>query len=771
MDLVALGLSIDSAGVVRSAGDLDRFAASAVKADKSAQLMVMSANKASAANDTLAGATQRVTGSFMPLATSIDKAAMSDAKLAAEAAKVVAAFGKQESAAQSLKREIDATTSEFLQYASATSRLGQAANVNGGFIGKFGQAATNASFQVQDFAVQVASGQNVMTAFAQQAPQLLGAFGFTGKLALYGSLMGTAVAVTAAVIPMLMEAGEEARSLDDVMGDLAKRTDTYVAAVKEASVSMEDLTAKYGSMAAAVRDANLAMTEVELVNATEGMSADIENATSMLKTLFEEMDSASARTAATPSGWAFQEDAANKFRDELGLVGEDLDRVRGALSALQGAGTFAEEVQAASDLRYLLQDIYGTYEAMPAPIRRIYTELKGVTVEGAEIVATADAASKSVWDIFDASAGLAANFNAANAATGGFLGTLQAAASAAWDLANARVSVAQGQVELATAMDPLGAFSGGQSASGAVQVGAGGNIRTPVMPDWVEPKKPRGGSSGGSRSGASKVQDREFDPFADLSRSTELLERQIGVVGKSEAEVARLQARWEAFDRIQKEGLTVTPEMTAQIDAQAAQVGALTQQLNDAEIAWEQFNEGVDTIAQTMADVIVGGESLRESLAGIFKGIAADLLSSGIRNAIMAQFGGMGGGGFNVLSLLGFGGGDALTGAMRGAGLPAIPSFDGGGWTGDGSRSGGLDGKGGFLAMMHPREQVSDTTKGQGAGGISVIEVRLSPEVIASILAEAEGTTIRTVQQSASAQQKALPAMIQRTNAQPRRRT
>ena len=43
-------------------------------------------------------------------------------------------------------------------------------------------------------------------------------------------------------------------------------------------------------------------------------------------------------------------------------------------------------------------------------------------------------------------------------------------------------------------------------------------------------------------------------------------------------------------------------------------------------------------------------------------------------------------------------------------------SFDGGGYTGNGPRSGGLDGKGGFLAMMHPQETVIDHTKSSGKG-------------------------------------------------------
>jgi len=47
-------------------------------------------------------------------------------------------------------------------------------------------------------------------------------------------------------------------------------------------------------------------------------------------------------------------------------------------------------------------------------------------------------------------------------------------------------------------------------------------------------------------------------------------------------------------------------------------------------------------------------------------------------------------------------------------------SFEGGGFTGMGGRSGGVDGKGGFPAILHPNETVIDHTKGQ-SGGITVI--------------------------------------------------
>ena len=66
-----------------------------------------------------------------------------------------------------------------------------------------------------------------------------------------------------------------------------------------------------------------------------------------------------------------------------------------------------------------------------------------------------------------------------------------------------------------------------------------------------------------------------------------------------------------------------------------------------------------------------------------------------------------------------------MAGAQVAAGLGQVAqiraqSFEGGGFTGRGARSGGMDGKGGFPAMLHPNESVIDHTKGQ-AGGITII--------------------------------------------------
>ena len=55
-----------------------------------------------------------------------------------------------------------------------------------------------------------------------------------------------------------------------------------------------------------------------------------------------------------------------------------------------------------------------------------------------------------------------------------------------------------------------------------------------------------------------------------------------------------------------------------------------------------------------------------------------------------------------------------------------IPKFDGGGYTGMGARAGGVDGKGGFPAILHPNETVIDHTKGQGISSGATVNFNIS---------------------------------------------
>ena len=141
--------------------------------------------------------------------------------------------------------------------------------------------------------------------------------------------------------------------------------------------------------------------------------------------------------------------------------------------------------------------------------------------------------------------------------------------------------------------------------------------------------------------------------------------------------------------------------------------------------AVDGLREGIQSEAPSLRDVMsrLGG-IMENSLTSAFDGLIdgtfnfrqafAEMVNSLIKEAfrllvieqIMAQI-------KNA-----FGGG-SFFGAST-AGL--FSSFEGGGYTGGGARSGGVDGRGGFPAILHPNETVIDHTKGGAVGGVTVVQ-------------------------------------------------
>ena len=84
-------------------------------------------------------------------------------------------------------------------------------------------------------------------------------------------------------------------------------------------------------------------------------------------------------------------------------------------------------------------------------------------------------------------------------------------------------------------------------------------------------------------------------------------------------------------------------------------------------------------------------------------------------------------------------------------------SFDGGGYTGMGSRSGGVDGKGGFPAILHPNETVIDHTKGQGMSSGATVNFNISTVDAAGfdqLLAQRKGLITAMINQAMNNQGK-----------------
>lgn len=142
-------------------------------------------------------------------------------------------------------------------------------------------------------------------------------------------------------------------------------------------------------------------------------------------------------------------------------------------------------------------------------------------------------------------------------------------------------------------------------------------------------------------------------------------------------------------------------------------LGRTTERINADIEAIKEGAKEIDEIGQALADGMQ--DVVSDGFVSIWKGgfdevfdSFGNLLLDMAAEAITADF----------LHGIGLGGKDSKGGNFSGL-LDGLLSFDGGGFTGSGPRTGGLDGRGGFLSVIHPNETVLDHTRGQsvGAGG------------------------------------------------------
>jgi len=162
-------------------------------------------------------------------------------------------------------------------------------------------------------------------------------------------------------------------------------------------------------------------------------------------------------------------------------------------------------------------------------------------------------------------------------------------------------------------------------------------------------------------------------------------------------------------------------------DEYNAAVGRLNKKYEDAgkaAIDWSKIQEGAldagrDSLADFLYDPFEGGiEGMVDNFTIALRKMAAQAAAAGIMEEVFSKD--------NMASITSWfssmmgaasssgGSSSSSTGSGMASMIGAIGSmfsFDGGGFTGSGARSGGLDGKGGFVAMIHPNEEIIDYTK------------------------------------------------------------
>lgn len=574
----------------------------------------------------------------------------------------------------------------------------------------------NVSYQLQDIFVQISSGTAASRALGQQLPQLLSGFGAMG------AVLGLAASAAIPLAAALFSTGEAAEDVAKKIDALEDSIKAYQDAASMAATPSAELAAQFGASAGAARELYTQLAYLAQLDAMESLRTGLTAVSEQFGIAKDAVAMINAEMALGLGDSGLVAGGLKVLQAEYGITIDQARQLVDLVNATESAQGYQAQAQAALELSNFLADVVRQGGEIPPAMLKAARETANAALAALELQTATQQAADAAANV--ASAAGSIDFSGAIAGANSLAAALARASSAA------------------AAMSAHGVFIG---SDGAIQTNRTGQrdpstdwrFRGPLDPNRETLKTRRareaaeaareqerlnkllagGGGGGGGRksskgrSGGGAAAKPEQSIFERTERDAVALQRQIELLGKSGEEAATARARWELLDEAKRRGIPVNETLNAQIDAQAAQVGRLTGELERAEISQQQFDQAIDGVADAMANALVAGESLREGLAQVFAGIASDILNSGIRSALQSVLSPQGGAGG------GFGG---FLSGLIGGGKGGLFSFDGGGFTGYGSRSGGIDGKGGFPAILHPRETVIDHTRGQRAGGGSM---------------------------------------------------
>ena len=570
-------------------------------------------------------------------------------------------------------------------------------------------------YQVGDFAVQVQGGTSAVTAFTQQGSQLLGVMGPMG------AVLGAVLAVGLPLGAALMRSGDGAERLAETSKELAKAVNSYVEAAEASLIPTDELVEKYGRATEAARTFGVALREIAEGQARGALDENIKalldsfigNDTRIVsqlnsiaeieKKIVQLNDLATNVSTDQRSAVVLEAEAealadlivrAQTLSEELAITDNEALKLANSIQTL-GAAEGPEKIAAAAeDLLHTLDLIFGAYAAMPPEVQKLYTDTVDAGEAAAKLHGSIEAAEGAVHPMLAAIHATANAIDIARANSDSWAASLSSAAQNAFAAANA-MAVARHQ---AITAGPDGAVNESRE-----KFTPHGVLRSDVVLSRTHKAK-RSGRKGGSGS----TQKRLNKINQDAQRIIESLKT---AEEKHNEELAR------AKDLLDAGALSATQYKE--------HISQLTDELNRDKL--RDFTDGLDEIAGKLLE---GKNGIRDFVRSALSEFAKFQLSQGLRMALGMPLQKSGGG-------------------FLGSLLGGLLSFDGGGDTPNGPRAGGVDGKGGFPAILHPNETVIDHTKGrgsQGARGTTEIIIRHEPGTVVEI---ARGQAVNVVQESA----------------------
>lgn len=339
-------------------------------------------------------ATKRAADTFKRLEGALDPAARALTRLERDTAKVQNALAKgavSTERAAHLQKQLNDQYQRTIQHLNDVAPAGTRGM---GSMRSMGAAVQQAGYQVGDFAVQVASGQDPLRAFIQQGTQLVSMFGPMGAvIGAVGSILG-AVAVS---FLMTKDATEKA----------AKGVNAYEDALNSVASAQEEVRELQEKLNGSFRDASLTKLDMQadalrkkIVESARDPAQARKTADELTKLMLERVDlvNALAEKERAEGDLAVaslrrQADAQSMLNDMVRMGALDLDRMKFAQDALEkgmtiGSDRFNAYVDQAAALESLKEEFKETRpevdrfaEALSRTVAGMETETAALRLE------------------------------------------------------------------------------------------------------------------------------------------------------------------------------------------------------------------------------------------------------------------------------------------------------------------------------------------------------------------------------------------------------
>lgn len=563
----------------------------------------------------------------------------------------------------------------------------------------------NLAFQLNQVGQQGLVTGNYLQAFATQLPDVLSVFG-----GVKGVVAGAVAGFALGFVPALLDAESASEDAATAMDDLLNNLDRFVDFASVAATPIDELTEKFGDFADEVQRSSRVAAQASLSQAMQNVSEASSSIRDGMADLTKAQDTLMQRT------------------EQLRTV----QRVLGART-LTNASAWDEAESAVSAASAAMVDAADAMGLSVSQSFALSNALKALSdADGMDDVARAAADALDVLQAMKFESGqIPAEIQDIIFALDDVLKSAAAGVVAFDDIGDSILTAAgyaerlAKNAQMAAAQAAAARNYEGREDVLPIEVGPGSTWGPAVPPQIVMPPVVTRASRRPSSGGSARAQSEEDRAALRIKEAVRTAQE-------------RFNEELALADKLLKSGAISTTEHTRYTDQ-------LADQLANATREQERFGEVARTVEDSVIDGLMGQADAADRLKEALKRAALEYLVFG--QGMFAPDGGVMGGG--------------LLGRFVGGLVGGLPSFDGGGYTGNSPRSGGLDGRGGFLAVMHPQEHVEDLTRGTAAGrAASELVITLAPELRGQIRAENRDLTLQLVQSGLHQTSRAMPGRL-----------